>query len=224
MGFYSRYILPRLIELACGVSSHREQRQKVVPRARGRVLEVGIGSGLNLAHYDPARVEKVWGVDPSAELRRYARRRAREVPFEVEFLGLEAEEIPLDDASADCVVVTYTLCSIPDPHAALRRMARVLKPGGELIFCEHGAAPDPKVRRWQDRLTPYWKNVGGGCHLNRPIPRLLRDAGLEITQLQSMYIPGWRPASFNYWGTATHAAAPGSLAPAESTSTPGEAS
>ena len=123
--------------------------------------------------------------------------------MDVELIGLPGEEIPLEDASVDTVVVTYTLCTIPGTQQALRQMARVLKPGGKLVFCEHGAAPDAGVRRWQNRLDPIWKRFAGGCRLNREIPRLIEEGGFRMAALETMYIPGWRPASFNYWGTAT---------------------
>lgn len=202
MSLYSRYILPKVIHFSCGLKPNMRQRAKVVPRAKGRVLEVGIGSGLNLPFYDAAQVTKVWGLDPAPEMTQIARRAARGLAFEVEFIGLPGDEIPLDDHSVDTAVVTYTLCTIPDTAPALRQIRRVLRPGGELIFCEHGAAPDAGVRRWQDRLNPIWKRVGGGCNLNRPIPALIEAGGFRISGLDTMYIPGWRPASFNYWGTA----------------------
>ena len=202
MGLYSRYILPRVVHFACGLKPNMRQREKVVPHARGRVLEVGIGSGLNLRFYDSTKVSKVWGLDPAPEMTRMAERAVRSLPFEVEFIGLPGDQIPLEDNSIDTVLVTYTLCTIPEPTPALRQMSRVLRPGGELIFCEHGAAPDASVRRWQDRLNPIWKRLGGGCNLNRPIPALLEAGGFRIDSLDTMYIPGWRPASFNYWGTA----------------------
>lgn len=202
MGLYRQYLLPRLIHLSCGLTPAMRQREKVVPYARGRVLEIGIGSGLNLPFYDPAKVTRVWGLDPSPEMLQMARRAASNVPFEVEFIGLPGDEIPLDDGSVDTAVVTYTLCTIPDAVSALRQVSRVLMPGGELIFCEHGAAPDASVRRWQDRLNPVWKRIGGGCNLNRAIPAIIEGAGFRITRLDTMYIPGWRPASFNYWGSA----------------------
>ncbi len=181
------------------------QRKKVVPRARGRVLEIGIGSGLNLPFYDASQVSKLWGLDPSPEMTRMAETAARSAPFEVEFIGLPGEEIPLEDSSVDTVLMTYTLCTIPDTESALRQMARVLRPGGELIFCEHGAAPDPRVRRWQHRIDPVWKRFGGGCHLNRAIPSLIKQGGFKVNELDTMYLPGWRPATFNYWGSASHA-------------------
>ncbi len=178
------------------------QREKVVPLAEGRVLEIGIGSGLNLPFYDPNRIEKVWGLDPSPEMTRMAQKRARDVRFPLEFIGLPGDEIPLDEDSIDTILTTYTLCTIPEVEPALRQMARVLKPGGRLLFCEHGAAPDAKVRRWQDRLNPVWSYLGGGCNLNRAIPRLLERGGFRIVKMETMYLPGWRPASFNYWGSA----------------------
>jgi len=202
MGLYDRYVLPKLVHLACGLKPQMRQREKVVPRAHGRVLEVGIGSGLNLPYYDAAKVSKVWGLDPSPEMTRMARRAADALPFEVEFIGLPGDEVPLEDGSVDTVVMTYTLCTISDTSAALRQIGRVLRPGGELIFCEHGAAPDASVRRWQDRINPVWKRLGGGCNLNRAIPTVLEMGGFKITSLETMYIPGWRPASFNYWGAA----------------------
>lgn len=202
MGLYGRYLLPRIIHLTCRAKPNMRQRQKLVPFARGRVLEVGIGSGLNLPFYDPANVTEVWGLDPSRELTELAADAAESAPFDVEFVSAGAEEIPLDSDSFDTVVLTYTLCTIPDTEPALREIARVLKPRGELLFCEHGVAPDARVRRWQDGLNPVWRRLGGGCHLNRDIPELIQRGGFEITGMETMYIPGWRPASFNYWGSA----------------------
>lgn len=203
MGLYAKYVLPRVVHLACSTKPNMKQRAKVVPHARGRVLEIGIGSGLNLAFYNPDYVTKVWGLDPSPEMTERAALAARQVPIEVEMVTAGSEEIPLDSASFDTVVITYTLCTIPQFEPALREMARVLKPGGELLFCEHGAAPDDSVLRWQRRLNPIWRRLGGGCHLDRDTPHLLRQGGFEIKEMDAMYIPGWRPASFNYWGRAT---------------------
>jgi ubiquinone/menaquinone biosynthesis C-methylase UbiE len=203
--WYERHVLPWLIDLACGIRPVRRQRRKVVPLARGRVLEIGIGTGLNLEHYDPSRVQKVVGLDPGLQMHRLARKRLARTTLAVELGGLSAEKIPYPDASFDTVVVTYSLCTIPEPVAALREMRRVLRPGGSLVFCEHGRAPDEGVRRWQDRLTPYWKKIAGGCHLNRDIPALLAQAGFRCTDLETMYLPGPRPLTFNYWGTAVAA-------------------
>jgi ubiquinone/menaquinone biosynthesis C-methylase UbiE len=203
MGIYGTYVLPRLVHLACSTEPTTLQREKLVPLAAGRVLEIGIGSGLNLPYYDPDSVSKVWGVDPSPELMKRAARAANEVPFEVELVTAPGEEMPLDSDSFDTVVITYTMCSIPDTASALRETARVLKRGGRLLFCEHGTAPDASVRRWQNRVNPIWRRFSGGCHLNRDIPSLIRSGGFTIASLETMYLPGWRPGSFNYWGVAT---------------------
>ncbi|MDT8319003.1 MAG: class I SAM-dependent methyltransferase [Xanthomonadales bacterium] len=202
MGFYDKHLLPRLVHFSCGLKPALKQREKVVPLAAGRVLEIGIGSGLNLPYYRADRVGHIWGLDPSRDMWEIAHRSADKRYLDVEFLESGAEAIPLDDAQADCVVMTYTLCTIPDPAAALAEIRRVLKPGGRLIFCEHGKAPDPPVRRWQDRINPLWKRLAGGCNLNRPISTLLETGGFHSQDLQTMYIPGWKPACFNYWGTA----------------------
>jgi len=178
------------------------QRAKVVPLACGRVLEVGLGTGLNLPFYDASKVNKVWGLDPSSEMIGRAKEKARSVNFEVEFICSLGEEIPLESNTVDTVVVTYTLCTIIDVGRAIKEMARVLNPTGQLIFCEHGVAPDVNVRRFQNCINPVWKRIGGGCHLNREIPELIEHGGFRIKELKTMYIPGWRPASFNYWGTA----------------------
>ena len=200
MGLYAKYILPRLTHFVCSSKLITQQREKVVPRARGRVLEIGIGSGLNLPFYDPKNVRHVWGLDPSKEMWNLAGKRT--VPFDVEFLPASAEKIPLDDGSADSIVVTYTLCSVPKTIEALRDMRRVLRPGGELIFCEHGAAPEPSVRRWQERLNPIWQKAAGGCRLNLQIPTLLEQGGFEIRAMDTMYIEGPKFSSFHYLGTA----------------------
>lgn len=201
--WYERHILPWAIDLACGLSVVTRQRRKVVPRAWGRVLEVGIGTGLNVPHYDRTRVATLTALDPALELHPRARRRIEAAGLKVDLLGLSAERIPRPDASFDTVVITYTLCSIPDPLAALREMRRVLVPGGALLFSEHGRAPDVAVARWQDRLQPLWGPLAGGCHLNRDIPTLLTEAGFACPTLQSAYLPGPRVLSFNYWGEAT---------------------
>lgn len=180
------------------------QRRKVVPRAEGRVLEIGFGAGHNLPYYDASKVTKLWALEPSREMRARAAERLKLSPLDIEFLDLPGEEIPLDDASADTVLVTYTLCTIPDVMTALSGMRRVMKPGGTMIFCEHGEAPDESVRRWQRRITPIWKRIGGGCHVGRAIPKLIRDSGFAITDMETMYLPGTpRFAGFNYWGSAT---------------------
>ncbi len=203
MGFYERQILPHCINCACGSKPILQQRQKIVPRARGTVLEIGIGTGLNLPFYDPARVERLIGLDPSEKSWELAGKRAAEVDFDVEFIGLPGEQIPLPENSVDTVVVTFSLCTIPDPVAALQGMARVLRPDGELLFCEHGRAPDPDVVRWQDRLNGFWQALAGGCNLNRDIPALLTAGGFTAETVETMYLPKTpRFAGFNYWGHA----------------------
>jgi ubiquinone/menaquinone biosynthesis C-methylase UbiE len=199
--WYDRHILPYLIDLACGIGPVGRQREKVVPQARGRVLEIGIGTGRNIPYYDRSRVSQVVGVDPALRMHHLAEKRIRETGLPVELIGLSAEKLPVADASFDTVVCTYTLCTIPDPLAALAEMKRVLVPGGRLLFSEHGVAPDADVARWQARLQPLWKPLAGGCYLNRDIPLLLQEVGFH-TQLQSAYIPGPRVVSYHYWGQA----------------------
>jgi ubiquinone/menaquinone biosynthesis C-methylase UbiE len=200
--WYDRHILPYLIDLACGLKTVNKQREKVVPRAQGRVLEVGIGTGLNIPHYDKTRVHGIVGVDPALRMHRLAQKRIARAGLNVELIGLEAEKLPLEDGSFDSIVCTYTLCTIPDPVAALKEMRRVLKPGGKLIFCEHGRAPEESVRRWQDRLQPLWGRLAGGCHLGRDIPALLQAGGFYVPAMQRGYIKGPRPMTYNYWGEA----------------------
>lgn len=201
MGFYDKHILPRIVNVACGMGNIAQQREKIVPAAEGRVLEIGFGSGLNLPFYATDKVEKLWALEPSEDIRKLARKRMKNIPFEVEFLGLDAEEIPLEDNSVDTIVMTYTLCTIPDTAMALKGMKRVLKPGGRMLFSEHGRAPDASVARWQDRLNSPWKKIFGGCHLNRPIDDLLRQAGFSGNDMHADYIDGPRFASFMYWGS-----------------------
>lgn len=203
MSLYEKYVLPRFIRCACGTKPIMKQREKVVPLASGTVLEIGIGSGLNLPFYDTSKVEKLIGLDPSEESWALAAESAAHMPFDVEFIGLPGEQIPLDADSVDTVLVTFSLCTIPDPIAALEGMARVLRPEGKLIFCEHGKAPDAEVAKWQDRFNPYWRVIGGGCNLNRDIPRLLEAGGFGVTSLDESYLPGTpRIAGYNYWGSA----------------------
>lgn len=199
---YQDKIFPWALDLACGLPMIGRMRQQVVPLAQGRVLEVGLGTGLNMPHYNPARVTRITGLDPALELQPRARRRIEASGLDVELLALSAERIPRPDASFDTVVVTYSLCTIPDPLAALREMRRVIAPSGSLLFCEHGRAPDASVARWQDRLQGLWGPLAGGCHLNRDIPALLHAAGLHCPQLHTGYLPGPKPWTFHYWGQA----------------------
>ncbi len=199
MRFYDKHILPRVLNWTCGSAPIQQQRKKVVPLAEGRVLEIGIGSGLNLPFYDAGKIEHIIGLDPAEEMLRFARRRSENLPFTVEYLTLDGEQIPLDRESVDTVLVTYTLCTIPD-------VVGVLKRSGQLIFCEHGRAPDEGVQRWQHRLNPIWGRIGGGCNLDRDIPALMEAAGFRIQNLETMYLANTpRFAGFNYWGYArTH--------------------
>jgi len=200
--WYERHLLPYLIDLACGVPPVAKQRQKIVPMARGRVLEIGIGTGLNIPYYDPRQVSSIVGVDPALRMHRLAQKRIDRAGLKVDLIGLSAEKLPADDASFDTIVCTYTLCTIPDPVAALAEMRRVLVPGGKLLFSEHGRAPDDGVYRWQTRLQPYWSKLAGGCMLDRDVPLMLREAGFS-SDVQSRYLPGPRFVSYHYWGEAS---------------------
>ncbi len=202
MGFYNQYIMPSLINGLCGMSEITDQRRKVVPQAEGLVVEIGIGSGLNLPHYDAGRVTKVIGIDPDEHMWKVGRDRVRLSAVPVERVGLSGEQIPLDKHLADTVLVTYSLCTIPDPVAALREMRRILKPGGRLLFLEHGAAPEESVRKWQGRIDPLWKRIAGGCHSGRPIPKLLEQAGWKVSDMEEGYISGPKPLAYNYLGSA----------------------
>lgn len=201
MGFYATYVLPRLVELAMSNEGARAERARLVPRASGDVLEIGVGSGLNIPVYGPA-VRRLYALDPSPELLRMTSRRARHASFPVDLLHDSAETIPLPDRSIDTAVSTWTLCSIPDAVGALVELRRVLRPGGQLIFIEHGRSAEPAVARWQDRLTPLWRRVSGGCHLNRPIDRLLGRGGFEICEIETSYGTGPRIGSYLYRGLA----------------------
>ena len=202
MNLYDRFVLPRVVHFACSRRPNMRQRAKVVPAASGQVLEIGFGSGLNLPFYDRALVQRLWALEPTAEMWSLAREAARRAPYPVELLRAPAEEIPLATATVDTVVVTYTLCTIPDAEKALAQIVRVLRPDGCLLFCEHGLAPDEGIRKWQRRMNPLWKRVSGGCHLDRDVPALLRDGGFRLVEAETLYLPGWKLASFNYWGRA----------------------
>jgi ubiquinone/menaquinone biosynthesis C-methylase UbiE len=201
MGFYRRHVVPRLIELAMRQHVLLPVRERVVGAAEGRVLEIGVGSGLNLPFYPPC-TRSVIAVEPSPLLLRRAGRRAEAAAMPVELVEGSAEALPLADASVDTIVTTWTLCTIPDVAAALAEMRRVLRPGGALLFAEHGRAPEPKVARWQDRLDPLWSRLAGGCHLNRPIDRLLREAGFRVDRLRNFRLPGPPTHNFMYEGRA----------------------
>jgi ubiquinone/menaquinone biosynthesis C-methylase UbiE len=201
MSLYERFVVPRLIDLAMRQQPILKYRRKVVPAARGRVLEIGVGSGRNLPLYREG-VSEVIGIDPSERLLDMARERAAGAAVPVSLRRGSATAIELGDANVDTVVMTWTLCSIPDPLAALEEMRRVLKPGGRLLFIEHGLSADPGVARWQHRLTPMWRRLAGGCHLDRKIDDLVRAAGFELPELRTEYAPGPRPMTYMYEGRA----------------------
>ncbi len=203
MSFYEDRILPHIIDCACSMGQVMKLRSEVVPRARGRVLEVGMGSAINLQFYRADQVEMVYGLEPSEGMRRKARPNLEKSPVTVEWLDLPGEKIPLEKDSVDTVLLTFTLCTIPDWHAALEQMWRVLKPGGELLFLEHGESPDERTRKWQHRITPGWKKLAGGCHLNRHIADLIRQGGFQIEELENLYVPrAPRIAGYIYKGRA----------------------
>jgi ubiquinone/menaquinone biosynthesis C-methylase UbiE len=192
MGFYNDRIVPHLVRLSMRQPTLAPYRERAVSAAEGRVLELGIGTGMNLPYYGD-RVIEVIGIDPSVRLLAMAEEAEQRGRRPVTLLRSSAEEIPVDDSSVDTVVTTWTLCSIPDVARALHEVRRVLRPSGQLVFAEHGLSPDAKVRRWQDRLTPVWKRIAGGCHLNRAIDRLIEDAGFRVEQLQTSYMQGPKP-------------------------------
>ena len=203
MSLYGKYILPKLLNSCCSNPPMVYQRKKVVPLAEGDVLEVGIGSGLNLPFYDKSKINKLWGLDPSEELNKMAAEVAKEEEMEVDFIISGAEEIPLPDNKVDTVILTYTMCTIPDVDLANEEIKRVLKPEGKLIFCEHGIAPDENIYKWQKWINPIWKRIAGGCNLHRNIPEIIERSGFDIEEIDTMYLPSTpKFAGFNYWGFA----------------------
>jgi ubiquinone/menaquinone biosynthesis C-methylase UbiE len=201
MGLYSKYVLPRLIERSCRQEDVTKLRQLVLPAARGTVLEVGIGSGLNLPYYS-REVTHLYGVEPSRELLRMAERRTEGAPFPVTLLNQTVDRIPLESHSVDTVVMTWVLCSIGEECRALGEIKRILKPNGRLLFLEHGMSPEPKIQAWQNRLTPLWKRIGGGCCLNKKIDELISRAGFAVRELKTSYLPGLKPMAYVYRGFA----------------------
>lgn len=202
MGLYKKYLLPKIIHWTCGQNPTMRQREKVIPLANGNVLEVGIGTGLNLGYYNSSNIDHLTGLDPSVENWKMNKVDAKSLGLDLSFVQGSAEEIPADNNEFDSAVITYTLCSIKQPLVTLHEIRRVLKPGGQLIFCEHGIAPDRNVEKWQHAANPYWRIISGGCNLNLNIPEVLSEGGFKIKKLDTMYLPGWKLASFNYWGTA----------------------
>jgi len=201
MGIYEKYLLPKLLNIAMKAPAMTEIRKKLVPMAEGKVLEIGIGSGLNLPFY--GRQVEITGLDPSLELQAYARDVAEKNGVSVDFLSEGGEEIPADNNTFDTVLMTWTLCTIPEPGKALAEIRRVLKPHGKVVFAEHGAAPDPVVAKWQNRINPIWNAIGGGCHLNRQIESLYEEGGFIFEDIERGYIEGPKFATYNYRGIAS---------------------
>lgn len=203
MGFYDKYILPKFLNCACGSKPINYQRDKIVPLAKGIVLDIGIGSGLNIPFYNKSKIDYLYGLDPSEELIKLAKPVAKKNEFEIEFLQCGAEAIPLPDNSIDTVLITYTMCTIPDIKLSNSEIMRVLKAEGQLLFCEHGLAPDKNIAKWQRRINPIWSKIAGGCNLNRDIPKLITSSGFKILNIEEMYLPSTpKFAGYNYWGVA----------------------
>ena len=203
LGFYDKYILPKFLNCACGSKPINYQRDKIVPLAKGVVLDIGIGSGLNIPFYNKSNIDCLYGLDPSEELLKIAKSVAKKNELKVEFLECGAEAIPLPDQSIDTVLVTYTMCTIPDIKLSNSEIMRVLKTEGQLLFCEHGLAPDKNIAKWQRRINPIWNKIAGGCNLNRDIPNLITSSGFKILNMEEMYLPSTpKFAGYNYWGVA----------------------
>lgn len=203
MSLYDKYILPKVLNCTCGSKPISYQRKKVVPLAKGKILDIGIGSGLNIPFYDLSKIDKIYGLDPSSELIKIAKKIAVKKNISIEFLLCGAEDIPLPNNSIDTVLITYSMCTIPEVLKANYEMLRVLKPDGRLIFCEHGLAPDKSVAKWQKRINPVWGKIAGGCNLDRDIPDLISSSGFKILSIEEMYLPSTpKFAGYNYWGIA----------------------
>tara|TARA_Y100000741_G_scaffold258932_1_gene199817 strand:+ start:879 stop:1502 length:624 start_codon:yes stop_codon:yes gene_type:complete len=201
---YEKFVLPKVLDVCCSTKPITYQRNKIVPNAEGTILEIGIGSGLNIPYYQKSNIKKIYGLDPSPELCEIAKKAAHNNEIKIDFLIEGAEEIKLPSQSIDTVLITYTLCSIPNPNDALKEMKRVLKHDGKILFCEHGAAPDLNVFKWQNRINPLWGKLFGGCNINRDIPSIILNSGFKINNLEQMYLPSTpKIVGYNYWGSAT---------------------
>ena len=200
---YEKFVLPKLCNKCCGTKPINYQRKKVVPLAKGVVLEIGVGSGLNIPFYNKNNVEKIIGLDPSEELNALAKKVADDNKIKIDFIINGAEDISLPDNSIDTILITYTLCTIPDVDKSMSEMKRVLKPNGKFIFCEHGIAPDKNIIKWQRRINPIWGVFFGGCNINRNIPKIISEGGFDITNINQMYLPSTpKIVGYNYWGEA----------------------
>ena len=203
MAFYKDRVYPHLVTVLGNPKPIREVRQRILPLAEGRILEIGVGPGVNFVHYDPAKVSKVYALEPNPGMIRMAEQQRRRTGLDVEFLDLPGERIPLEDGSVDTVVSTFTLCTIPGVVEAIRGIRRVLRPGGKFIFFEHGLSPDPRVRRWQKWSEPLFHLAFEGCHVTRDIPSLIRQGGFTIEQMDTAYLaPFPKSGSHCWWGTA----------------------
>tara|TARA_X000000368_G_C23057040_1_gene724449 strand:- start:5233 stop:5856 length:624 start_codon:yes stop_codon:yes gene_type:complete len=203
-GLYEKYLLPKMLDCCCSTKPINYQRNKVVPHAKGKILEIGIGSGINIPFYQKTQIEKLYGLDPSEELNHMALKVANKNGLDVEFLLSGAEEIKLPSNSIDTILVTYTLCTIPDLNSSMSEMKRVLKDDGNFLFCEHGIAPDQDVVKWQNRINPIWGKLFGGCSINRNIPNIIQNSGFKINKLNQMYLPSTpKIVGYNYWGHAS---------------------
>ena len=203
MNFYEKYILPRFLNCVCASEPITFQRKKVTPLAKGKILEVGIGSGLNLPFYDKSKIIELWGIDPSKELNAMAKKVAKKEELNVQFISSSAENIPLPDNYFDTVLITYTMCTIPEVIKANNEIRRVLKDNGKMIFCEHGLSPDENIKKWQNRINNFWGKIAGGCNINRNIPELIKRSGFKIVKIEEMYLPKTpKIAGYNYWGYA----------------------
>ena len=201
---YEKFLLPKLLDTCCSTKPIQYQRKKIVPQAKGKVLEIGVGSGLNIPFYEKKGIHKVYGLDPSEELCEMARKTAENNQLKIDFLINSAEEVELPSNSVDTVLITYTLCTIPNPFDALKEIKRVMKSDARVLFCEHGIAPDKNIVKWQNRINPFWGKLFGGCNINRDIPDILLRSGFKIKNLDQMYLPSTpKIVGYNYWGNAT---------------------
>ena len=205
MGLWDKFVVPPLISCACATKPIMKQREKVVPKAKGRVLEIGCGSGTNFDFYDPLQIERLYALEPSEGMMKRAKAAAEDLPWadRIEFLEMGAENLPLDDASIDTAVITFVLCTIPDWSSALAEVRRVLKQGGKVLFSEHGLSPDQGIAKWQKRVERFWKPLAGGCRLTRDAQAMLHDSGFVLEDVETMYLPSTpKIAGYVTWGTA----------------------